>query len=663
MPIRLLTTILTSALLSCVFSFVAYSEKSNESIFDFSLEELVEIKIVTASKRPEKISEAPSVVSVVTAQEIARMNAVNLIEVLNHVASVYMINTYAWSGNLSTIRGDVETHYDTHTLILLNGRPIRDSIFGGLNQSVYHGFPIDAISRIEVIRGPGSVLYGTGAFTGVINIITHSGEEAVNKIRVGAGSFDRRIVSATGTKLFEKLELRGSAQLFDEQGWRYGFTDEAGVYDNDPRPSPNFGAVGQARYGDFTLDVFWNEMDFDRLTPIPTWPLEVNNHIQRGMINLGWERAVSEKVTLNADVTYNRLEMRKSEGNDPKQRSQASDDVLFEVSAQIRINEKMNVLVGGSVNRKSGSLKTTGFDDYLVPPYTLVDTAGYVQFDYKPIEKLKLVLGAQVNKPENLNTDVVPRVALIAQFTKKFGGKLLYGEAYRSGSAFETEFANHPAIEGNPQLEPENVASTELQLFYDALRWRVAVTGFYSEQDDMIRRIPNPDPSGATFTYANLDADTHFKGVEIEGTFYPNELFNFKASYMYQENEADGFDNFTFMPNTLAKFSAHSTFSDTGFDLGLFYRFIGDAHDVANLTSGRVAANPGTSDYHMADLNLGADLNTLLALNSSRTYKVGVSVKNILDEDVHIPEFNRRRINTLPNAPGRSVYGFLNITF
>jgi outer membrane receptor for ferrienterochelin and colicin len=73
----------------------------------------------------------------------------------------------------------------------------------------------------------------------------------------------------------------------------------------------------------------------------------------------------------------------------------------------------------------------------------MVDTAGYFQLNYTPTEKLKFVAGAQLNDPEGLSTDIVPRANIITHFTKKLGAKLLYGEAFRSGSAFETKFDNH----------------------------------------------------------------------------------------------------------------------------------------------------------------------------------------------------------------------------
>jgi len=133
-------------------------------------ENLVEIEVV--SKQKESIYEAAGVVSVVNNDEIHRYGANNLHDLLSRVTSIYALGSYMYFDNTVSMRGDLFTHINNHTLLLINGRPFRESMFGGLNDTIYQDFPIHAIERIEIIRGPGSVLYGTNAYSGVINIVT-----------------------------------------------------------------------------------------------------------------------------------------------------------------------------------------------------------------------------------------------------------------------------------------------------------------------------------------------------------------------------------------------------------------------------------------------------------------------------------------------------------
>ena len=112
------------------------------------------------------VCSAPGVITVVSKEEIAQFGAVNLVDVLNRVTSIQMISSHLWVQAKAAIRGDLIEHADNHVLVLLNGRPMRDGFEGNSQFTVYAAFPIALIERIEIIRGPGSVLYGSNAVAG-----------------------------------------------------------------------------------------------------------------------------------------------------------------------------------------------------------------------------------------------------------------------------------------------------------------------------------------------------------------------------------------------------------------------------------------------------------------------------------------------------------------
>ncbi|MEZ5197709.1 MAG: TonB-dependent receptor plug domain-containing protein [Bacteroidales bacterium] len=160
------------------------------------IETLWDIEVTTASKQEEKMSDAPGIITVVTKDEIASFGGNSLWDVLNRVTSMYMIHagTYMW--NIGSVRGQNVSVFDNHVLILLNGRPLRDGISGGLNSVFYNSFPLEGIDHLEIIRGPGSVLYGTNAYSGVINIITKKAKEKTSlDASVTYGSFNTAIVN------------------------------------------------------------------------------------------------------------------------------------------------------------------------------------------------------------------------------------------------------------------------------------------------------------------------------------------------------------------------------------------------------------------------------------------------------------------------------------
>lgn len=186
---------------------------------DISFERLLTLEVVTASKIPQKISEAPSAVSVITAEDIKHYGYLTLGEILRSVRGVYVTydRNYSYVGTRGLARpGD----FNTRLLILVDGRRLNDSIY---NQgAVGTEFPIDVelIERVEFVPGPGSAIYGSSAFFGVINVITKSGA-AIGGVEVSAttGSYDTskgRI--SFGKKLDNGADLLVSASRLNSGG-------------------------------------------------------------------------------------------------------------------------------------------------------------------------------------------------------------------------------------------------------------------------------------------------------------------------------------------------------------------------------------------------------------------------------------------------------------
>ena len=140
------------------------------------LDSLFNTKVTTASKFSEKLSDAAGVVSVVTQDELQRFGGTTLLEVLERVAGLNVSSTFLGDSSLIAVRGDQTRANAGHILILINGRPVREILEGGVSSDILESFPIDSLERIEVVKGPGSVLYGSDAFSGVINLITKKAE-------------------------------------------------------------------------------------------------------------------------------------------------------------------------------------------------------------------------------------------------------------------------------------------------------------------------------------------------------------------------------------------------------------------------------------------------------------------------------------------------------
>ncbi|MDF1883871.1 TonB-dependent receptor [Sulfurimonas sp. SAG-AH-194-C21] len=154
-----------------------------------TLEELLNVTIVSSTGTSQKLSQAPSIATVITAKQIERSSARTLQDVLRMVPG---LETYLSSAEGQQINIDIrgiKSNLNSQILTLLNGVSI-DSLLTG--SALVQHFPASAIERIEVIRGPGSAVYGADAFAGVINIITKDAEYLKNNSQVGLryGSFN-----------------------------------------------------------------------------------------------------------------------------------------------------------------------------------------------------------------------------------------------------------------------------------------------------------------------------------------------------------------------------------------------------------------------------------------------------------------------------------------
>jgi len=152
------------------FSQTTGVEKDSIDIWSLSLDEVLNLKAVSAQKTERRLNRIPASVIVITRKEIESYGYLSLEEILNQVPGLYLWNDYHVRGRINIgIRGYTSSD---DVIILVNGV---NQVEGVYNEYLLTkvGVPVDAIDRIEVVRGPMSVFYGSGAFFGVINIITN----------------------------------------------------------------------------------------------------------------------------------------------------------------------------------------------------------------------------------------------------------------------------------------------------------------------------------------------------------------------------------------------------------------------------------------------------------------------------------------------------------
>src|SRR6266436_3177804 len=258
--------------LALSFALAAQSAELNPApkrldLTQLPLEELMNLeipKVYAASKIEQKTTEAPSSITIVTADEIKRYGYRTLVDVLQGVQgfNVSYDRNYAFLGVRGVSLGD----FNSRMLLLVNGHRVNNNLTDGAFIETAFILDVDLIDRVEIIRGPGSVLYGNNAFFGVINVITREGKQ-VNGVE---GSFDygsydtykgRVTIGEQFTNGFRFLasgtyyDSHGVAELFYKEfntpAQNHGVADDM---DADSHGSA-FASVG---YGDFSLEGAWN---------------------------------------------------------------------------------------------------------------------------------------------------------------------------------------------------------------------------------------------------------------------------------------------------------------------------------------------------------------------------------------------------------------------
>ncbi|MBF0264855.1 MAG: TonB-dependent receptor plug domain-containing protein [Gammaproteobacteria bacterium] len=623
-------------------------------VYTLSLEELLDTKVVSASRKEEQQHLAPGVITVISEQEIKQYGARHLRDILDRLVGIQVIGSHQDFHSKTSIRAANSSHHEGQTLILLNGRPMRQATDGGLNSDLYLGFPLQSLDRIEVIRGPGSVIYGTNAMTGVINLITKDAKTSVNSsnISLTAGSFGMKQAQLSHLMGDKDYSLNIALNHFSADGDSVnGITDQdafVGTYETGVPKSNNLFLNG--RYKQFTFNALVMQDTQDSASSafqLPSNPID----LERVFIDLGYLYQLNNDwdVSLNYSHSHDTAKWQINEAigdNNSEGRAQ-----LFETILRGKVNSKTNMLVGLSHVRNE-----SGFDRGLPQNSTNSSSSAYVQFDYMPNPKQKYIAGGQWNKPKEIEADLSPRLGFIQGFGDNLWLKLLYSEAYRSPNLVETNL-DAPQLKGVSTLAPENIATFDIQLTYKTPRQIHSLALYHSKLENLIVRVP-----GTPTTHAN-EGYVKFWGVELENKLEVNPQLNLQANFSYQQNKnKSGVENGTFAPQVMAKVGLNYE-NQQGFNFSIFNSYFGDTEDLS-VTNVAPKINPEASSYNLLTANIRIDTGKLWSLGKPRHSFISLYLDNILDEEVYAADLNfANQNNTIPHHWGRGVYLSYNYKF
>ncbi len=623
--------------LLCVAVKSYASENSLGYLFSLTLEDLVNVEVQVASRFADKISESPGSLNLVTKQDLTAFGGNQLSQVLIRMPSTNLANGGRFFNNHIMIRGQSQQSWAHHTLYLINGRPIRNTQTKGINQNILNSFPMNVIDQLEVIRGPGSVLYGTNAYSGVVNVRTDAKNENKNWLEFLAGDYSSR-----GIEFGSEFEWKGLQALINVKDRHLGVPEVELGGRNEIYRDVEFWQDNRSILLnlDFKgLHIMYADMGFDSpylsdrgfLRPEQTEVVMQKDKF----VNLGYRHDWGEQQ-LSFDITYN--DNRWDERYDKD--LSTGDSTLYEVQLKGQLTTDTRYLLGVLQENEN-----YGSPDLLAQKQKYY--SAYGQIDHWWTENLKLIAGLQWNKPEFIDSKITPRGSLIWHINHNWSSKLQYSEAYRSPSSVESS-ANVPGvIMGNPNVEPETIATSEVQVSYTSPGLYTVFSVFDSQLDkligletiDGVRQVRN----GEGASYQGLE-------LELKYSLTENLDLSGNATKYQSEVEQQGDNTEAIAPDSMFKF-------------GLAYHYnkwvLGwhNSYFAAPPNYSYDSQNPKAESYWLSSLNVVRALPSVSKQSSVKLY-----IHNLFDTQAWYPTFSGHP-NSLPNEFGRTFTLSFNYAF
>jgi outer membrane receptor for ferrienterochelin and colicin len=498
-------------------------------------------EVTAASRAAETVEDAPSSVSIVRAEELRRMGYPTIVEALRGVRGVFVSDdrSYPSLGFRGFGRlGD----YGNRVLVLLDGHPTNDNWLG----SSYVGYDartdLEDIERIEVVRGPGSVLYGTNAFSGVVNLVTRgvegktSGEVGVGTSDYGVGRGRARYNLKLGPHASLWTSIAG-AKAAGRDFYFPEFADTPGTAGH-ARGLDGFEAGtlnGRATYKSLTAMWFLHARD----KSVPTAEYDTafgdsrfHQTDTRGLVEVRFEPEISRSVQLMSRAHVNYYGFR---GQYPRPAGSGGLERDRFDGSWAGLEERLVLMPGGNVRLTLGGELQS---HYLVHQ-TVVDESGtslddkptydvraaYLLADAPLSSAVRLSAGSRFDSYSTFGSSNNPRLSLIAHPYAAGNLKIVAGKAFRAPSTYELFYNDNGVTQqASPDLQAESIYSAEIEFSH---RFSPTVSLTVAAYENFVRNLivtrgsgTPPDPATGTpgdlLRYENSRAPVLTMGGEIE---------------------------------------------------------------------------------------------------------------------------------------------------
>lgn len=600
-------------------------------LIGLSLEQLLDVPVVGASKYAQKQSEVAAAVSVLTRDEIRAFGWRTLGDALASLPGIH--TTYDRQYSYLGARGfGLPGDLNTRILVTINGNRTNDVTFDQAPMGREFPLDMDLIERIEFIPGPGGAVYGQNAMFGVVNVVTRSGEslngsqlaaawQAPQRLGEGRASWGRKFDNGVDLLLSASVQRsRGEDRFID-----FGSAGVAGVargqdgeHDREffARAARGAWSVefvdGDRRKDDpvasFRSDpLVAGQSEADRYT-VAQWQYSGN----RGDDRLQWHaRAFAGREQFNGRLSYGSIYLLRSvsdwRGAEFRLLWTALSDHKLLLGAEYQDNPRI----------RQGAVNSAAPDINPVQIFGQGYRAGlYAQHEWHISDSLSSTLGVRLDRNNITGTRASPRAALIWQADAATTLKALYGSAHRAPNAFERDYDDKVSQTANPTLRGETIHTLEVVADHRAsagLSLRAAL--YRWSMRHLITLGMDPD-SGKSQYQSKSGDDVQAQGLELSADQTWSGGTRLRASLALQDIHRANGERLLNAPKQLLKLNFMAPVPGSGMRLGYEWQF-----DSAR----RTLDGSSTGGYALSNLRLSGQ-------PWAPGLTVGLSVRNLLDK-------------------------------
>lgn len=680
---KIATFLLSVCCVVSVLSNVSFGMEEKEK----SLEKLffMDVPVIIASGKNEKLKDAPANVYVITGAEMQKRGYRTLLELLKDLPGTTYLNI---SGYLTygtpVIRGMLDV---TRFKFLLNGQWIDPH--SGFGTAWCERFPIAGIERVEFIIGPYASLYKRNSFSGVLNVVTKNGSELDGlQTNVLYGTWNQLQGDVVYGKKINTWDIYLSIfKNYMKEGW--DITKDYTEYTKDYRQTKLTGTNSFTNSpADYYLPLDTNDLylnvkndnglALDLNLNKGTWPKVGTGLIQTQyyqnkdtvvddlLLNARtqYKKDLTDKLNSQTVVSYQSYDYEAMNGylnNTAAYYKHQVSGYTLEENARYKVADKNEIFVGLSYEALNNKPLLMGVRT--VSPGKPTLGSGYdekyvtltIQDEVKLSDKITTVVGMMYEKEDKFPDVIVPRLSLVWFASNKDIVKLLYGGGYLTPDPLKT--CDQLSVKGNSSLKPEFLKSYEfnvLHTFTDKVH--LAGSIFYEQMNDAINQITQSGlgfnySSGVNFvsTWKNIGSKKSW-GLELcPDMILSNKVKGF-ASYGYVDGKYDSISS----TGEIATKDWLPASAKHHVKIGVNVLLLNDkvnlyVHDLYMGQRSQWATSDKMEGYNMVDLNIMTTDNVFKNLSFS------LAVNNVLDRRAWDPPLRNAATSGLAPLPPRRI--------